>query len=240
MEVRRGMRGWPVLALMVGALACADQGDDLDTEIDAVPPAAETTPSPTSAVLSEAEVVQAVTAVNQAEIEEAELARTKSENEQVRAFAEMMITDHTRMLEESAQGATAAPPPAGTPDAQTPGTATQPPAGAGTSLPGGGVVQQLEQESQQARTRLEGLTGADFDQAYIDRQVEAHQRALDLIESQLLPSAQDPLLRQQLEGALPVIQQHLQRAQEIQQQLGAGAPDAGDTTGTGGTSDRAA
>jgi putative membrane protein len=194
-------------------------------------------------MLSEAEVVQALTAVNQSEIDVGELAREKSQNELVRQFAEAIITDHTRLLEESQGTAGTTDTTAGTDTAAgaiPPGT--QPPT-TGTGTQGSAVIQQLEQQSQQAHSQLETLTGEEFDQAFIAQQVQAHQDVLDLIDQQLLPSTQDPQLRMQLESARPIIEQHLQQAQQIQQQLGTGAPGtpgATDTTGTGGTAGRTA
>lgn len=237
MDVRSSTRRWPVLALVVATFACADQGDtELDSELDAVPPAAETTPPTTTGMLSAAEVMQAVTAVNEAEIAVGELALEKTQDETIRSFAEMMIADHTRLLEETQPGATT--PGAGTADTMGTGTdtadaaATQPPPTTGTGTQGSAVIQQLEQQSQQAHSQLESLSGAEFDQAFIAQQIEAHQNALDLIDQQLLPSTQDPQVRMQLESARPVIEQHLQQAQQIQQQLGTGT-GAADTTGTG-------
>lgn len=229
MDVRSSTRRWPVLALVVATFACADQSDpELDTGVEEVPPAAETTPPTTTGMLSEAEVVQAITAVNESEIAVGELAREKSQNETIRQYAEMIVTDHTRLLQESQPGTADAA--AG---ATTDTGAMQPPP-TGTGAQGSAVIQQLQQQSQQARSQLESLSAEEFDQAFVAQQIEAHQNALNLIDQQLLPSTQDPQLRMQLEGARPVIEQHLQQAQQLQQQLNTGTPATGDTTGTGG------
>ena len=66
------------------------------------------------------------------------------------------------------------------------------------------------------RDALKGKKGADFDRAYVDDEVKAHQQVLDTIDNQLLPNAQNPELKQLITSVRPVIAQHLDHAKQLQ------------------------
>ena len=60
---------------------------------------------------------------------------------------------------------------------------------------------------------------AAFDRAYMTGQVQAHQQTLTELQS-YQGMVQTPALRAMIEKAIPAVQQHLERAQRIQGQLG--------------------
>jgi putative membrane protein len=65
--------------------------------------------------------------------------------------------------------------------------------------------------------RLSQLQGAEFDKAYIDAQVKAHQQAIRVFEQQA-KSAQDAEIRQYAQMHLPTLREHLEQAQLLQKQ----------------------
>ena len=65
-------------------------------------------------------------------------------------------------------------------------------------------------------TKLQGLTGKEFDKAYIDNEVAYHQTVLDAIDKTLIPNAQNADLKALLEKVRPAIQAHLDMAKKIQ------------------------
>jgi hypothetical protein len=76
-------------------------------------------------------------------------------------------------------------------------------------------------------------------------QIEQHQKVLETLEQQLLPSARNPQLRAHLQSMRPIIQQHLEAARDAQQALnkagqrsggasGASPAESGGTGTTGG------
>jgi putative membrane protein len=79
---------------------------------------------------------------------------------------------------------------------------------------------QLQTEADQHAQALGGRSGAEFDRAYIDHEVQMHQQVLDAIDQQLVPNAQNAELRQLLETIRPTIQSHLDQARQIQAALG--------------------
>ena len=81
----------------------------------------------------------------------------------------------------------------------------------------------LKQGGEQAAQRMQGLSGAAFDRAYIDNEVTYHQTVLDAIDQTLIPSAQNAELKALLEQTRPAVAAHLDHAKRIQSSL----PQAG-------------
>jgi predicted outer membrane protein len=61
--------------------------------------------------------------------------------------------------------------------------------------------------------------GAQFDQTYIVQEIAIHKAVLDLAE-QAHDATQNQELKALIEKAKPVIEKHLDRAEEIQKKLG--------------------
>ena len=70
-----------------------------------------------------------------------------------------------------------------------------------------------------ATVDLEGKTGADFDRAYVDMMVMDHQKAVAIFENAAQNASTDEA-KALAQGALPKLREHLERAQELQSQLG--------------------
>jgi len=156
-------------------------------------------PQPTAPQLTDAQIAAITDAANKGEIEQAKLAVRKAKDPQVKAFAQMMIDHHGTEQKKEQQLATTL--------SLTPET-TQ------TST-------QLQTDSQNAISSLSSQNGADFDKAYMDLQVKEHKDVLDAIDNKLIPNAKNAQLKSALEAFRPKVQEHLQKAQEIQQKLGA-------------------
>ena len=82
----------------------------------------------------------------------------------------------------------------------------------------------LSAEHEKLRTRLSGLSGAQFDREYIDAMVAGHREAVGLFEKQTgaakSTDADTTKLAQEL---LPTIKRHLEQAEQIQKSLSAPA-----------------
>jgi putative membrane protein len=83
------------------------------------------------------------------------------------------------------------------------------------------VSRQLQQGAGDARTNLQGKSGAEFDRAYIDREVQYHQAVLDALDQTLIPGAQNADLKALLQQVRPNVAAHLEQARRIQGTLGA-------------------
>ena len=130
---------------------------------------------------------------DQYEILAARDALAQSQDPQVKAFAQQIIEDHTRMIESLKQAATAAglPPPS--------------PAMSG------------DQAAMLAS--LQSLRGIEFDRAYARQQVLAHRQAL-AVEGSYAKSGADATLRGVALSAITVIQKHLEMAEQMRTALG--------------------
>ena len=130
---------------------------------------------------------------DQYEIMAAHLAAVQGHDPHVKAFAETMIRDHTRLNGDLRQAATAA---------------GLPPLAAGMSSDEAALL-----------SGLQGLRGADFDKAYARQQVLAHTQAAT-VEDSFANAGADPALKTAARSALPNIQDHLKMAQQLSEDLG--------------------
>ncbi len=106
--------------------------------------------------------------------------------------------------------------------AQTGAAARQSAAQAGapgmTTAQGGIQMEGMDPEHRQIMLRLGEARGPDFDKAYIQAQVRAHQQAVDLFTA-YVQSGDQADLKLWAAQTLPKLQQHLQRAQQMQQSM---------------------
>lgn len=217
----------PLLLVALAACGPGDEGADVgDTApaTDAAAPAA-TMPPPVEpepmapgemAAPTQAEALALLIAVNEHEIAAAEQAREKQVDGEVLEYADMMHSDHTANLEASrelAGTATGAADDAADPAA---GTGTDPGMDAGTESP---MLADLRASGEATLERLSTLEGDEYEQAYVDAMVQDHQKALDMLDNQLIPAAQDEAVREHLTTTREKIAAHLEQAQTLQSGL---------------------
>jgi putative membrane protein len=78
---------------------------------------------------------------------------------------------------------------------------------------------QLQRKHIRMIARLSKLAGIEFDRKYMQTMVKNHLHSIALFKK-ALKKVQDPDLRAWTAATLPVLQQHLQMAQEVVQKLG--------------------
>ena len=148
--------------------------------------------------LSEPNIVAMIGLSNAGEIQTSTIAQDKATNADVKAFARDMVREHQTMQKQA--------------DSLTAKNNMQPQAPA-----------QGDQKQQMVNTTTQQLQstakGAEFDRAYMNAQVQMHQQTLTELQS-YQGMVQNAELRAMIEKAIPAVQQHLQRAQTIQGQLG--------------------
>ncbi len=150
----------------------------------------------TMGAMTEANVFAALAAANAAEVEHSKVAVQKATNADVKAFAQMMIDEHTAMSksgDELAVRLNVTPAP-------------------------NDAVNELRDESTKDVNDLTAKTGADVDKEYIDEQIDMHQETLDLLD-RLDDNATNADLKAMIETAKPKVQQHLDRAKQIKDAL---------------------
>ena len=136
------------------------------------------------------------------EVRLGELAQQQAASEEVRQFGQRMVEDHGQANEQLMQIAQ----------------------DKGIELP-----QELSDEAQQLYDELQQQEGEAFDQAYMDEMVSDHEEDVDAFQ-QYTEEGQDEALVEFASQTLPVLQQHLEMAQQTQEQVVAGGageqPDA--------------
>jgi putative membrane protein len=150
------------------------------------------------------QIVGAVEAANQIDINYANLAKSKAKDKQVKDFAQQMITDHSA-VQESMRDLAA--------------KLNMFPVDSQTS-------NSLKKQAQQTMLKLHRLKGKEFDKAYIDNEVAYHQRVINAIKTVLIPNAQNAELKKALQGAEPLFEGHLQHAQRVQSAIEGGRKTA--------------
>jgi putative membrane protein len=156
-----------------------------------------TATSSSNAKLSDANIVALLDEANKADSASGAFALKKAKDPGVKAFAKMMMGEHHALR---AQGQALAKKLNVTPQAPT----DDPVAKLGAS----------EMDSLNAAG-----SGATFDKAYIDQEVTVHKAVLDLADK-AHGDAENAQLKSLIEKAKPVIQKHLDKAEELQQKLG--------------------
>jgi len=198
-----------VLGALLATAACKGRDNDNATDTAGVPAAAgatadtgagamgatgDTAAGAAAGPMSDANIMAMISAANGEEISDAKVAQTKATNANVKAFANDMVKDHQTMQGQADKLATKV------------NVTPQPPSNANAEK------QRMEQELSQLQNATKG---ADFDRAYIDDQVSDHQKALDNLQ-RFQNEAQNAELKQLIQQAIPKVQQHLQRAKDIQ------------------------
>lgn len=192
---------------------------------DTMPPATTDTPpaAGTGAVASQAEALTLLNAVNEHEIKAAEMAKSKNVTGPVLEYANMMQAEHgknmsdTNALMQTAGAANAT----GNAGATAGASAT---AGADATMAANSArVTEQKAKAEAKRALLQGQNGEAFARAYIDAMVTDHAEALTMLDSMLIPAATDDAAKQHLQMTRGHIQQHLDKAKQIQGKLGGGA-----------------
>ena len=153
--------------------------------------------APQQEKLTDRQIAMVMRVLNLGEVRESEIARDKSGNASVREFAQMLINDH---------------------DAQNNKTESEL-SRVNINSEDTMLSRQLDAASGAAADRLRAVTAAALDRAYVDRQVDAHQSALSLIDSTLAPQARKKIVKEQLTALRKLIETHLTRAKQLQSTL---------------------
>lgn len=189
-------------ALMAFAPACKKTTNEkpaatAPAEGSSVAPAAPAAGSAAAATLTDPQIAAIVVAANQVDIDAGELAIKKTKNEEVKKFAQRMVTDHTAVNKAAVELVTKL-------------KVTPEESDASRGLTSGGA---------ETRAKLDKLEGDAFDRAYVDNEVAYHKAVIGVLDSQLIPSATNPELKSTLVGVRPAFDAHLQHAVQIQATL---------------------
>ena len=128
---------------------------------------------------------------NYNEVDASKMALQKSQNDQVKQFAQKMIDDHQKMLEDL------------------------------HALAGQENIKYKDEPSAAGKkmaAKLDGLSGADFDKAYVNGMVKDHKEDVRDFSAEINSGKNQPT-KDAAQKSLPIIQDHLQMIQGIQKSM---------------------
>jgi putative membrane protein len=149
------------------------------------------------AQVTDAQIASIVVTANQVDIDAGQLAESKASNEDVKKFAQQMITDHTGVNKQATELVT---------------KLNVTPQDNLTSY-------SLQMEGEQNIAYLKTHSGAAFDKAYIDQEITYHYRVLKAVDEILIPSAQNVELKALLVKVRPAFVAHLEHAKQLRAEL---------------------
>lgn len=153
-----------------------------------------------ASAMNDANILSMIGMSNGGEIGTSKAVQGKAKDASVKSFAADMIKEHTAMQGEADKLATKI------------NVTPQPPSQA----------DMMKKSVDSATTALNSASGADLDRQYMAFQVQAHQMTLDNLQ-RFETQAQNAELKALIQKAIPKVQAHLQRAQEINGKLGGAA-----------------
>jgi putative membrane protein len=170
------------------------------------PPVGQTQPAQAQNVRADSLFIGEVNTSNNLELRLARLAENRASADIVKRFAQKMITDHTSMQREWAN----------------------------VSARSGARISAANDPQMQGQiSRLQGLSGTDFDWAYMATMVANHREAVNQFQT-ARRTAQSSEVRELVARSLPYLQEHLTVAQQVAGQVGSDTTIAtieGDTGG---------
>jgi putative membrane protein len=147
------------------------------------------------------QIAHIVVTADTIDVEAGDLAKKHTKNEEVKKFAEQMVTDHTAVNK----------------------TATELCQKLGVKPEDNATSKSLKAGADKNMKHLKSLKGPAFDKAYVDHEVTYHQAVLDTIDTLLLPNTKNAELKSTIEKVRPTIAAHLEHAKSIQSSLPADA-----------------
>ncbi|HET9183666.1 MAG TPA: DUF4142 domain-containing protein [Candidatus Angelobacter sp.] len=138
------------------------------------------------------EFVNTAAKANRGEIEMGKLAQQKASNDAVKQFATTIVNDHTNAGQQLKSWASQN----------------------NITLPTG-----LTSEDSATKSSLSSVSGSQFDQKYIQSQLQDHKKAIALFEKQA-SEGHNPQLKAFAQKTLPVLQDHVRIAEDLAGKMG--------------------
>lgn len=151
----------------------------------------------TDAQKNDAQTLKSIMIIDDNEVNAGYLALKKSQNADVKKFAQEMITQHVKNVKQAKKVML-----------QTkiyPVVSDQSIA--------------LETDGKNELDKLANLQGKDFDTAYINAMVDGHKKVSSLLTDTLIPKASNPQLVSFLKSTSAMVSHHLEMAEQVQKQL---------------------
>jgi putative membrane protein len=144
-----------------------------------------------------AAILSQMNVANTMEIQLSRMASKQATSSAVKRVATQLVTDHSKNRQEV------------TALAKKLNVSLTPAAGGNVSA----------SDSAAMPAELQGASGTEFDRAFIQHQIQAHQNNIQKIQSQMLPAVQEPQLKAYLQKTVKAMQGHLATLEKTEQGL---------------------
>jgi putative membrane protein len=144
--------------------------------------------------IDDAQIAAVVVTANQVDIDAGQFAHARSTNDQVKAFAQLMVTDHTGVNKAATELVTRLK----------------------VSPQASPTSEALKSGGEKNLAHLKTLKGAAFDRAYIDHEFTYHQQVIDALDTVLIPGATNAELKALLVKVRPAFIAHRDHAKSLQ------------------------
>lgn len=151
----------------------------------------------TAAAPTDPQIAMIAVTADSVDIDAGKLAAEKSSNPKVKEFAQMMVRDHTSVNKK----------------------ATALVKKLNVTPEESDTSRSLKSDGDKNLEKLRGLSGAEFDKAYIDNEVTYHESVIGAVTNTLIPNTKNAELKKLLQSAGPIFNSHLTHAKEVQSSL---------------------
>jgi putative membrane protein len=146
---------------------------------------------------NDAQIAMIAVVADSIDIDAGKLAEEKASNKEVKEFATTMVRDHTAV---NAKATALAKKLNMTPEESA-------------------TSKSLQADADKTTAKLKGLSGAEFDKAYVDNEVAYHEAVIGVVTKTLIPNTKNAELKSLLESAGPIFTSHLEHAKHLQKSL---------------------
>ena len=153
--------------------------------------------NPAPGVPNDAQIAMIAVVADTVDVDAGKQAAEKADSEQVKAFAETMVRDHTAV---NAKAIALAKKLGVTPEESA-------------------TSKSLKSDGDKMLAKLKGMSGPEFDKAYVDNEVAYHEAVIGVVTKSLIPNTKNAELKSLLESAGPIFTSHLEHAKHLQKSL---------------------
>jgi putative membrane protein len=153
--------------------------------------------APAPAQLTDANIAAIVVAANDIDIKAGKLAQNTTHNADVKGLGDMMVRDHTAVNKQAVDLVTKLK----------------------VTPQDNDLSKKLRADAEKTYDGLKAKKGDDFDRAYTANEIGYHEAVISVVETTLIPGAQNSELKALLQQVLPALQAHLAHAKHVQSQL---------------------
>lgn len=147
--------------------------------------------------IDDARIAAIVVTANQVDIDAGQFAYSRSTNDKVKKFAQLMVNDHTAVNKAATELVTRLK----------------------VSPQASPTSEALKSGGEKTLAHLKTLKGAAFDRAYIDHEFAYHQQVIDALDTVLIPGATNAELKALLIKVRPAFIAHRDHAKSLQSMM---------------------